>query len=167
MSFVCVLTLYKWNRTVSILSCLGFSSLKIMFSSWSMLFRGAQLARVWMCVGFVGPGFWCPWLSALHTISLHEGAARYRFSRRVFAHEPGLRRDAFPGTGPLAQGQAPLQAWQATPACSPIPLPRAQATLPGASHSCRSLILAELVFPFPSVWRALETPRCGSRSAAL
>lgn len=88
-----------------ILSCLGFSSLKIMFSSWSMLFHGAQLARVWMC-GFVGPGFCCPWLSALHAISLHDAYATA--FRRVFAHnEPGLRQMLFQGRDPWLKGRHP------------------------------------------------------------
>ena len=132
-----------------------------------MLFHGAQLARVWTCVGFVGPGFCRPWLPALYAISLHEDATRYvSLLTSVCAHEPGLRRDAFPGTGPLAQERAPLPVHQATPTCSPVPLPQAQVTLPGALHSLQRLMLTELVFSFSSVWRDLEMSRCDSYSAA-
>lgn len=86
-----------------------------------MLFHGAQLARVWMCVGFVGPGFCCPWLSALHAISLHEDAARYRFSRQVFAHnEPGLRQMLFQGRDPWLKGRHPSRSTKPHPPALPF-----------------------------------------------
>ena len=57
-----------------------FLPLKIMFLGLSVLFCGAQFMRVWMCVGFVGPGFCCYWLLVLYAMSLHEYTTLYHFS---------------------------------------------------------------------------------------
>lgn len=113
-------------------------------------------------LGFVVPGF----LRCTRFPCMKTPHATVSLLTSVCAPEPGLRRDAFPGTGPLAQEQAPLPVYQATPTCSPVGLPQAQVTLPGASHSRQRLILTELVFSFSSVWRDLGMSRCDSYSAA-
>lgn len=48
LTFVCVLMLYKWNHTVSVLLCLGFFPLKVIFGVHPCCFVGLGL--------FVGAG---------------------------------------------------------------------------------------------------------------
>ena len=124
--------------------------------------------RVCGCVGFVGLGFAVPgFLRCTRFPCMKTPHVTVSVLTSVCTHEPGLHRDAFPGVGPLAQGRPPLQVYRATSPSSPIPLPPARVTLPGALQSCQRLILTELVFSFSSVWRDLGIPHSDSYSAAL
>lgn len=103
--------------------------------------------------GFVAPGFLrctlSPCMVPHVTVSLNEC---------LHTMSPGSVR-CFPGArDPGSRAGHPSRSTKPHPPALPF-RSHGHRRASGASHSCHSLILTGLVFPFPSVWRDLEAPR--------